>query len=221
MKTLLEFLRKKGFVVMTGHTDGAEYEAWAYEGPLDLETAVPQRFGIGDTPVAALEALDWQLEKATKYPAAPLAATPAPPLLPPALNRRELATVLAALRYHQDENLQAGPEIADLAIRDIATDGGTLRPLGSQEIDALCERLNIRPVSPLSKGLHVDPPPAESCVEPLHRVVYLIDVNAKDPRNAAEQASEIMSDPNSLPPILHVIDRRGHTNTIDLAKSQT
>jgi hypothetical protein len=219
MKTLLEFLRKKGFVVLTGHTDGAEYEAWAYEGPLDLETAVPQRFGIGDTPVAALEALDWQLEKATEYQAAPLAATPAPPLTPPTLNRRELATVLAALRYHQDENLQAGPEIAALAIRDIATDGGTLRPLSAAEIDALCQKLNVSLIPP--NGLHVDPPPAEPGDEPLHRVVYLIDVNAKDPRDAAEQASEIMSDPNSLPPILHVIDRRGHTNTIDLAKSQT
>jgi len=58
------------------------------------------------------------------------------------LNRRELATILAALRFHQDENLQGQRVIADLAIRAIATDGGTLKPLSSREIDALCARLN-------------------------------------------------------------------------------
>ena len=75
------------------------------------------------------------------------------------------------------------------------------------------------PRPPRPKGLHVDPPPAERGPEPLHRVVYLIDVNAGNPHDAAEQASQIMSDPDSLPPILHVIDRRGRTRTIDLARS--
>jgi len=55
---------------------------------------------------------------------------------------RELATILAALRFHQDENLRAGPDIADRAIKDIATDGGSLKPLGFKEIDTLCERIN-------------------------------------------------------------------------------
>ena len=57
------------------------------------------------------------------------------------VDRRELATILAALRYHQDENLQGGGEIADQVIADIATDGGTLKPLNDREIDKLSRRL--------------------------------------------------------------------------------
>ena len=58
------------------------------------------------------------------------------------VNRRQLATILAALRFHQDENLRSGPAIADTVIADIASDGGTLKPLTAAEIDALCRRLN-------------------------------------------------------------------------------
>jgi len=55
----------------------------------------------------------------------------------PALDDRELATVLAALRYWQREGwISGGHE------HDIATNGDTLEPLGADEIDALCERLN-------------------------------------------------------------------------------
>lgn len=50
---------------------------------------------------------------------------------------RELATVLAALRYWQREGLMSsGVE------HDIADDGGIWKPLGVEEIDDLCERLN-------------------------------------------------------------------------------
>jgi len=45
------------------------------------------------------------------------------------VDRRELATILAALRFHQDENLQGAEKIADRVVGDIATDGGTLKPL--------------------------------------------------------------------------------------------
>ena len=55
---------------------------------------------------------------------------------------QELATILAALRFHQDENLRAGPDIPDQAIKDIATDGGLLKPLNLKEVDRLCERIN-------------------------------------------------------------------------------
>lgn len=55
---------------------------------------------------------------------------------------RELATILAALRFHQDENLPAGREIPDQAIKDIATDGGSVKPLDFKEVDRLCERIN-------------------------------------------------------------------------------
>ena len=56
----------------------------------------------------------------------------------PTLDRRELATVLAALRYWQREGLiSAGGE------HEIATDGDHVAPLTSAELDTLCERLNV------------------------------------------------------------------------------
>ena len=55
---------------------------------------------------------------------------------------RELATILAALRFHQDENLRVGPDIPDRIIKDIATDGGSLKPLDFKDISSLCERIN-------------------------------------------------------------------------------
>jgi len=58
------------------------------------------------------------------------------------VDRRELATILAALRFHQDENLQGGPDIPDEVIKDIATDGGSLKPLNSNDVSRLCERIN-------------------------------------------------------------------------------
>ena len=45
------------------------------------------------------------------------------------VDRRELATILAALRFHQDENLQNRSDIPDEVIKDIASDGGSLKPL--------------------------------------------------------------------------------------------
>lgn len=56
----------------------------------------------------------------------------------PAFTPRELATVLAALRYWQREGWRSeGHE------HDIATCGDTLAPLNEGEIDAMCERLNM------------------------------------------------------------------------------
>jgi hypothetical protein len=57
------------------------------------------------------------------------------------VDRRALATILAALRFHQDENLRSGRKSADACSADIASDGGTLTPLSAAEIDALCRRL--------------------------------------------------------------------------------
>lgn len=50
---------------------------------------------------------------------------------------RELATVLAALRYWQTGNGRTYSALAD-----IATDDGAFKPLSAGEVDALCERLN-------------------------------------------------------------------------------
>ncbi|OHB65728.1 MAG: hypothetical protein A2V70_10350 [Planctomycetes bacterium RBG_13_63_9] len=67
------------------------------------------------------------------------------------------------------------------------------------------------------KGLLTEPPPRETGPEPLYRVVYVIDVNAADIREAAEYTHRIMTDPSSLAPVLHVLDHRGHDAIVDLA----
>jgi hypothetical protein len=130
------------------------------------------------------------------------------------VNRRELATVLGALRFHQDENLQWGGEIPDKVVGDIATDGGTLKPLGFGEVDRLCERLNLEGET---AGLNIEPPHRDFGEEPLYRVVYVIDVNAANSQDAAGHAHRIMADPQSQPPVLQVIDHTGTAVTIDLS----
>lgn len=59
------------------------------------------------------------------------------------VDQRELATLLAALRFHQDENLQNRNEIPDEVIKDIASDGDSLKPLGSNDVNRLCEKINL------------------------------------------------------------------------------
>ena len=136
------------------------------------------------------------------------------------ITRRELATILAALRFHQDENLQDGRKNPDAAIDDIATDAGALLPLDFQEVGKLCERLNTEEGLPPAKGLAIEPPHEERGYEPLFRVAYVIDVNATGPSEAARQTHRIMSDPESQPPVLEVIDHRGKTVSIDLSEER-
>ncbi len=69
-------------------------------------------------------------------------------------------------------------------------------------------------------SLRIDPPPKEKGDEPLFRVVYVIDVNAGDVREAAEYTHRIMSDPASMRPVLHVIDAEGSTTTLDLSDDE-
>jgi len=59
------------------------------------------------------------------------------------VDRRELATILAALRFHQDENLRDGPGTAGQAIEGIATDCGSFEPLDFDEVSRLSERMNL------------------------------------------------------------------------------
>ncbi len=59
------------------------------------------------------------------------------------VDERELATILAALRFHCDENLRIGPDIPDQAIKDIATDCGLFKPLNFDDVSRLCERINV------------------------------------------------------------------------------
>ena len=130
------------------------------------------------------------------------------------VNERQLATLLAALRFHQDENLQGNVVIPDESIKEIASDSGSLTPLSFDEVDALCEQLNNDSLI----GLTVSLPPTESGHPPLYRVVYVIDVGAVDAQQAAKETHAIMSDPDSWPPVLETIDSLGYLLRIDLCQ---
>ena len=54
---------------------------------------------------------------------------------------REFATILAALRFWQASDRNTATNAPEY---DIASDSGEVEPLGNDEIDALCERLNVR-----------------------------------------------------------------------------
>lgn len=141
------FLKKDGFAILT-HNEGdpskhGPFEAWAYRGPLDLNAATPMTFGVGIGIQDSLDALELQIEGSRGLSGTSeelLSTTERPFHL--CVNRRELATILAALRFHQDENLQDGRKNPDAAIDDIATDAGALLPLDFQEVGRLCEELN-------------------------------------------------------------------------------
>jgi hypothetical protein len=79
---------------------------------------------------------------------------------------------------------------------------------------AVDEAQNRRP----SPGTMIEPPPKETGPEPLYRVVYVIDVNAMNPREAAERAYEIMQDSQSMRPVLDIIDSIGHKARVDLSR---
>lgn len=57
------------------------------------------------------------------------------------LNKQELATVLAALRYYQ-ENGQGDPANRSDLIHNIATDDGNVISLNDEGISELCEKIN-------------------------------------------------------------------------------
>lgn len=61
-----------------------------------------------------------------------------------AFDKRQTATILAALRYYQNSPA-LGESSGASDIADIATDGGTIDPMGRDEIDDLCEQVNIVP----------------------------------------------------------------------------
>ena len=89
---------------------------------------------------------------------------------------------------------------------------------------AACEEAyswGVQHGSTICEGLKIDPPPKEEGDEPLFRVVYIIDVNSGDIREAAEYTHRIMSDPESMRPVLHVIDSKGNSTEVDLSKDIT
>ena len=68
------------------------------------------------------------------------------------------------------------------------------------------------------QGLCVEPPPKEAGPERLYRVVYVIDINAMNAKQAAERAYEIMTDPQSMRPVLDVLDSTGRRTRVDLSE---
>ena len=66
-----------------------------------------------------------------------------------------------------------------------------------------------------SKNFIIELPPKE---KDLYRVVYVIDVNADSPLDAAKKTERIMTDPDSLAPVLEVVDQGGKVTKIDLSK---
>jgi hypothetical protein len=78
------------------------------------------------------------------------------------------------------------------------------------------EEARDRRLSPLQR-LTIEPPPKETGLERLYRVVYVIDVNAMNPRQAAERAYELMKDPASMRPVLEIIDSSGRQTRVDLS----
>jgi hypothetical protein len=69
----------------------------------------------------------------------------------------------------------------------------------------------------MSKTFHIQPPSEEKGDKPLLRVIYVIDVNAIDPLEAAKLIHRIMTDPDSMPPVLEVMDHKGNVEKIDLS----
>ena len=213
------FLQEGGFILLAENKHDpncrAPLEAWAYCGELDLDTATPMTFGLGAHLVDAIGALDHQLIEQDVLPVPSRKCWRAMLLV----SDRELATVLAALRYHQEENLQNGRNIPDVLIREIATDTGKLTPLDFHEVEDLCEKLNCGELRPRA-GLTIESPPQDRGDEPLYRVVYVIDLNAASSVAAAKEAHRIMADPESQPPVLEVIDHRGKAVSIDLSEER-
>ena len=214
-QSLSAFLRARAFVVLTCNardpSPHGPFEAWAYRGPLEFSLAETVVFGAGQTPADALAALDGLLRSRESS----FGRTNPKPLC---IDDRERGTILAALRFHQDENLQGRRGIADLHLREIATDGGRLKPLNYDEVGRLCERLNCGADSASPTRFCIEPPPEEGDERTLFRVVYVIDVDADDLLGAARKAYGLMADPESQPPVLQVIDPQCGVASIDLSE---
>ena len=90
----------------------------------------------------------------------------------------------------------------------------------ARSLCAACEEVytwGVQQGGRIDCGLRVDPPPEEMGPEPLYTAVYIIDVNAANVHEAAEYAHRIMTDPDSMRPVLLVIDSKGGCATVDLS----
>lgn len=136
---LAELLEEKGYTVhngdaTTGETvDDESGDDWWFTWvakDCDLETG----------PTCADELLTWSSAMEHWFANAEIRTHLFTPMRY-ALDARERATVLAALRCYQQVRAECGGDIPD-DLQDIADDGGTIEALESDDIDALCERIN-------------------------------------------------------------------------------
>ena len=91
----------------------------------------------------------------------------------------------------------------------------------ARSLCAACEEVytwGVQHGGRIDYGLRIDPPGEEMGPEPLYTAVYIIDVNAADVHEAAECAHRIMTDPDSMRPVLLVIDSKGGCTTVDLSE---
>ncbi len=87
-----------------------------------------------------------------------------------------------------------------------------------RSIDVLKEALFVAD-KPFEGKVHVvPPPPKEDGAEELFRAVYSIDINARNTEEAAEKTWGIMRDPQSLPPVLDILNHAGNATRIDLSE---
>ncbi len=70
------------------------------------------------------------------------------------------------------------------------------------------------------KNYQIEPPPKDNGIKPFFRVIYVIDVGASDTLEAAKLVYHIMTDPDSLLPVLDVIDHEGKVTKIDLSRQK-
>lgn len=98
-------------------------------------------------------------------------------------------------------------------------DGHTTEPHGESPTGrSRTVESGVRPV----QGLLIEPPPREESLvlgeqaERLYRVVYVVDIAAVNPRDAAERVHRLMQDPQSWPPVLQVVRPDGAATTVDL-----
>jgi hypothetical protein len=68
------------------------------------------------------------------------------------------------------------------------------------------------------KDYKITPPPYETGEEPLFRVIYVIDVNAANALEAAKLTHQIMTDSDSIPPVLEILEHTGKVVKIDLSE---
>ena len=116
-----------------------------------------------------------------------------------------------------ETHVHAGSDTKRCGAPGAAEDTDTSVPPSLPGLPRGCQKPTCGCDSKGQSGLVIKPPPDEADDEPLLRVVYAIDLGAANPLAAAEEVHRIMTDPDSLPPVLDVIDHSAKVTRIDLS----